>query len=212
MAPETVTVRVSVSYALRVLFCFCENTLQKQIHCNSIITNSIYCWKNTQNIKYFTFQYCFSFIHFSRLSVSFAVILNPSDFEFLLSKGETPKRNVSRDSILERFDPLSARKSIIHSIPTATRLPHTREENSPQTQHSAVINANHRPDERASFEAVVSTAPTDATIVKLDSPEPSIENSRATSESPTSSSSDTYVTASLDKPKSNSVSWNERWV
>lgn len=49
---------------------------------------------------------CFSFHHFS-------VILNPSDFDFLLSKGESTPRNQSRDSILERFDPLVGRPSVI---------------------------------------------------------------------------------------------------
>lgn len=46
---------------------------------------------------------------------SFAVILNPNDFDFLLSRG-TPSGQVNpRDSILERFDPISGRKSIVYA-------------------------------------------------------------------------------------------------
>lgn len=46
---------------------------------------------------------------------SFAVILNPNDFDFLLSRGCNNGQVNPRDSILERFDPISGRKSVIPS-------------------------------------------------------------------------------------------------
>lgn len=46
------------------------------------------------------------------LIIFLAVILNQSDFDFLLTKGDPSNRHQPRDSILERFDPLSDRKSI----------------------------------------------------------------------------------------------------
>lgn len=45
--------------------------------------------------------------------VSFAVILNSNDFDFLLSRGAPSGQINPRDSILERFDPISGRKSIV---------------------------------------------------------------------------------------------------
>lgn len=57
-----------------------------------------------------------------------SVILNSTDFDFLLSKGASNSgQNIPRDSILERFDPISRRKSIINvpslkSDATATKL------------------------------------------------------------------------------------------
>lgn len=40
--------------------------------------------------------------------------MNPTDFDFLLTKGtQNTSKNQPRDSILERFDPISGRKSII---------------------------------------------------------------------------------------------------
>lgn len=136
------------------------------------------------------------------------MILNSSDFEFLLSKGETPKRNVCRDSILERFDPLSSRKSVIHSIPSGPRLPQTREDFSPQSQpqHPPAAVVNQQPQLISAIEVDVPPTPTNATIVKLDSPELSFEKTFAASGSSASSSSDSYVTASLENIKSNSVS------
>lgn len=47
------------------------------------------------------------------------VILNPNDFDYLLTRGDSQHRNYCRDSILERFDPLRGssptRKSVIQS-------------------------------------------------------------------------------------------------
>lgn len=49
------------------------------------------------------------------------MILNPSDFDFLLSKGEPSSAlNNCRDSILERFDPLSGRVSVLPTLPVST--------------------------------------------------------------------------------------------
>lgn len=46
----------------------------------------------------------------------FAVILNPNDFDFLLSRGNSSGQINPRDSILERFDPISGRKSVAPSV------------------------------------------------------------------------------------------------
>lgn len=43
----------------------------------------------------------------------FAVILNPTDFDFLLSKGTGAQQINPRDSILERFDPILGRPSVV---------------------------------------------------------------------------------------------------
>lgn len=53
------------------------------------------------------------------------MILNPSDFDFLLSKGDSTNNNYSRDSILERFDPLTgSRPSVLpNSLPVAKFSP-----------------------------------------------------------------------------------------
>lgn len=44
------------------------------------------------------------------------VILNPNDFDFLLSKGNSTGHINPRDSILERFDPILGRKSVVPSV------------------------------------------------------------------------------------------------
>lgn len=53
------------------------------------------------------------------------MILNPSDFDFLLSKGDSTNNNYNRDSILERFDPLTgSRPSVIpNSLPVTKFSP-----------------------------------------------------------------------------------------
>lgn len=51
--------------------------------------------------------------------VSFTVILNSTDFDFLLSKGaSTPGQKNPRDSILERFDPILGRTSVLYPQPS----------------------------------------------------------------------------------------------
>lgn len=45
--------------------------------------------------------------------LSFIVILNPNDFDFLLSRGCNSDQKFARDSILERFDPIIGRRSIV---------------------------------------------------------------------------------------------------
>lgn len=56
------------------------------------------------NVNYFFFSFRFV-----------SVILNSTDFDFLLSKGAPNSgQNNPRDSILERFDPISGRKSFIN--------------------------------------------------------------------------------------------------
>lgn len=45
--------------------------------------------------------------------ICFTVILNPTDFDFLLSKGRGSQQINPRDSILERFDPILGRPSVV---------------------------------------------------------------------------------------------------
>lgn len=143
------------------------------------------------------------------------MILNPSDFEFLLSKGETPKRNVCRDSILERFDPLAARKSVIHSIPFGTRLPQTRETNDTEQSLQSAAGAtatgtiDSGPNQLHKLEPVIEVAANvsaNGNILTLDSPElSSVEKRGADCDSPPTSSSDSFASASSDHLKSNSA-------
>lgn len=51
------------------------------------------------------------------------VILNSNDFDFLLSRGSNTGQNNPRDSILERFDPISGRKSIVTPIIKPDQIP-----------------------------------------------------------------------------------------
>lgn len=116
------------------------------------------------------------------------MILNPSDFDFLLSKGDPSNRHQPRDSILERFDPLSSRKSI-----------------APQPQKKiAAIEESHSFSE-SSFDVTHEAQSSDTNIaeclVKLDS------SDKADTElhSEPSSVSESYVTASLGEPKPKAV-------
>lgn len=61
----------------------------------------------------------FHFILYNVISLFarfFAVILNPNDFDFLLSRGNSSGHINPRDSILERFDPILGRVSVVPSV------------------------------------------------------------------------------------------------
>lgn len=118
------------------------------------------------------------------------MILNPSDFDFLLSKGDPTNRHQPRDSLLERFDPLSARKSI-----------------APQQLSKKIesIVENHSFSE----ELLPGINENTECLIKLDSIEKTnIEHQQQQQHEPRSESpsiSESYVTASLGDPKSRVV-------
>lgn len=48
--------------------------------------------------------------------------MNSNDFDFLLTKGNSPGNYLCRDSILEKFDPITGRKSIITApLPSSSK-------------------------------------------------------------------------------------------
>ena len=114
-----------------------------------------------------------------------SVILNPSDFEFLLSKGDSSINNQCRNSILERFDPLlGPRTSFIQ----------------PSTQHTKFLTI-------AEADYSVDTThinDSNATLLLGDTKLDSI-HSNCGDDSRTSSSSETYVTASIEDHQSKKV-------
>lgn len=132
------------------------------------------------------------------------MILNSSDFDFLLSKGDSSGNSVKcRDSLLERFDPLSGpRASILPPPPPqiANAAKHFSiiEESDSLNDSSVVVNEAPiaQPDiaDDQPVEAIVAPE-----IAKLDSNTSSLghfdDDSLATS---TSSSSETYATAPIE--------------
>lgn len=114
------------------------------------------------------------------------MILNPSDFDFLLSKGDPSNRHQPRDSILERFDPLSSRKSIAPPKKIVAI----------EESHSFSESSFDVPHEAQSSDSNIAEC-----LVKLDSSNKS--DTELHSES--SSVSESYVTASLGDPKPKAV-------
>lgn len=159
-------------------------------------------------ISHHLFKFCQQFNHNFCLFHLFSVILNPSDFDFLLSKGDSIANNYARDSILERFDPLSSRKSVIQVQPVATKFSIIKESDcnitteSTQFNESEVTSSHHN---STLNQGNTIDANKTVSIGKLDSRE-TFTNSCG-GESQTSSSSETYVTASLDEPKLKTVSF-----
>lgn len=147
---------------------------------------------------------CFSFI--------VTVILNPNDFDFLLSRGCNSGQPNPRDSILERFDPISGRKSIVPAplinrsepttIPAAASISTILEvdsicESSPVRANDQLISIQNSPaltstvDERGDNETTVKLELSEKTELSICGEG---DNSQA------SSTTETYETASTGEP------------
>ena len=115
------------------------------------------------------------------------MILNPSDFDFLLSKGSTVPID-SRDSILERFDPLLGKPSI---APVAIKrfepiLEKSIQDSDSRESFGDLINTE--------TESEVSTADDSSKNIKLDT-DSSLHF--GADDSTKSSASETFETASI---------------
>lgn len=137
------------------------------------------------------------------------MILNPSDFDYLLSRGDSSGSTNSRDSILERFDPLS-RQSILPSTILSAG-------NAVQKRFAAIEEQNSSNDTDTSVvdQPLISTrvSPINAAVaknkknIKLDSQSSSLDN--CSDSQTTSSSSETYATAPIEPSP---VSEMEMWL
>lgn len=144
---------------------------------------------------------------------SFTVILNSNDFDFLLSRGNSSGQINPRDSILERFDPISGRKSI---VPTPLIINKT--EPAPVTANISTIlevesiNEISRIDPDKSIEVVqqtpiinlnvtVNESGDNENLAKLESGENFEQiNVGDGDNSQASSTTETYETASIGEP------------
>lgn len=155
---------------------------------------------------------------------SIAVILNPNDFDFLLSKGTGSQQINPRDSILERFDPISGRKSIVlpsSSVkgdllptPTISTIPEaecsTTDSTINESDASLIItdvksslfdipfNSNSSSNNK---KVEIKRSPFDEQIVKLDSSDTFDTSQLGDGDhSQASSTTETYETASSGEP------------
>lgn len=143
-----------------------------------------------------------------------AVILNPNDFDFLLSRGCNSGQINPRDSILERFDPISGRKSIIpasltnRSEPASIAVSPTVStilevdsvsESSPVRGSDLLISISKTPTIQLS--ASINDRGDNKPIVKLDSSDKTEHSiSGEGDNSLASSTTETYETASIGEP------------
>lgn len=137
--------------------------------------------------------------------------MNPTDFDFLLSKGTSGQQINPRDSILERFDPISGRIST--ALPTnpvkADLLPATLIPTIQEADNSAIDSTNGDVDASlVNLEVKTNLIDTqfisttfDEPIVKLDSSDTIDLNQLADGDnSQASSTTETYETASSGEP------------
>lgn len=130
------------------------------------------------------------------------MILNPDDFDFLLSKGSASNKNINRDSILERFDPLS-RKSIYQ--PSSKQPPIVEvQTNSSSIEEETTVAPLAQVNESLA-PIVRQTNITSSNFIELDSPKTAVKSTDELN-SNSSSLSETYVTAPIEDSKSKSVS------
>lgn len=141
----------------------------------------------------------------------FSVILNPTDFDFLLSKGTSGQQVNPRDSILERFDPISGRKSIhAPSNPVKTdSVPTPLIASIPEADNSAIDSTNGDVDtslvnievKTNLIDSQFINTTFDDPIVKLDSSDTIDLNQLVDGDnSQASSTTETYETASSGEP------------
>lgn len=138
--------------------------------------------------------------------------MNPNDFDFLLSKGNAPGHLLPRNSILERFDPISGRKSVSPqvvktdiytvaanpSVSTIFEVDSIIESPSASDQPS-IISLSDTPVKKAN--ASIETRRICDKTVKLDSSEQiDLSNGGDGDHSLTSSTTETYETASIGEP------------
>lgn len=171
-------------------------------------------------------------LFFSRLLLFHvvAVILNPNDFDFLLSRGNSTGHINPRDSILERFDPILGRKSVAPSAlinrlepspetttpPTATNVPNIStirevdsyfESSSPKCANDQLISIKQSPATSHPSASInehnSGSGNSNNTTVKLASAEKTdLYNSISGDgdNSLASSTTETYETASIGEP------------
>lgn len=90
------------------------------------------CWNINEHFIFILY------IRFFLLLFVIAVILNPNDFDFLLSRGNNPGHINPRDSILERFDPILGRKSIAPAVLINRLEPSVQEASTTNVEAAAV--------------------------------------------------------------------------
>lgn len=122
------------------------------------------------------------------------IILNPSDFDYLLSRGDSSGSLNSRNSILERFDPLS-RQSIL-PVPVSSTA------NAVQKRFAIIEENETLNGDQTLISAGDSIhVPKSTDNIKLDSQSSSLEN--CSDSHTTSSSSETYATAPIEPSPTN---------
>lgn len=145
---------------------------------------------------------------------SFAVILNSNDFDFLLSRGAPSGQTNPRDSILERFDPILGRKSIIPaplvnkvesiSIVAAPSVSTILEVDNSTTEsvnsNESLVSAEKSPVAQPNV-AINESVGDNKQIAKLESTEKLESNISGDGDnSLASSTTETYETASIGEP------------
>lgn len=131
------------------------------------------------------------------------MILNPSDFDFLLTKGDSTKNNYNRDSILEKFDPLTgSRTSLLPNQLPAPKFQPILERSSTESFDSSTETVEQKSEAPITNTTAGTTEPdlvnNSKVNVTLDSPK-KLDISCG-DESRSSSASESYVTASIGEP------------
>lgn len=123
------------------------------------------------------------------------VILNSTDFDFLLSKG-TPNsgQNNPRDSILERFDPILGRRSIIN--PPSVKTDATTTKFEPTILETSIAESTSSDGN----EPLLPIQDTDKIVELNTSTKLDQNNSGDGDYSQASSTTETYETASIGDP------------
>lgn len=147
--------------------------------------------------------------------LSFTVILNSNDFDFLLSRGCNSGEKNPRDSILERFDPISGRKSIvlaplinkiepvsIAAAPSISTILEVDSITEPTTigANESLVSLKQSPV-KAANEATINELGDNKQIEKLDTNDQFDQSiSGEGDHSQASSTTETYETASIGEP------------